>query len=602
MSTSRSPADPGDPPDHVLRQIVETASDSTEFRTSLREAGEATKLLSVTQLAEIVKSCRITRLSLGRPYTKDEHLELITDWLRATKEHDDVVLSELQAGSKRKPSIIFSQSQSQRKMPPPSEDAKASTGGNMWQMMFDVKESCTKSNALVSELKGLLESILNGTNPTKERLVSLSSRIDLVMAENKGLSIGLNVCCEALHMMDETAARNTMLSSPSSSADSNVQAKAKNKISYSAAAQRPPSMKPSQIRQRTKRKITDRHSTRAALSEARSQLRDDSRSISLIATDPNGSISASSVARNFLLALRIPEDHRDIVEDVRQSSSGVYYIQVSPRYLDLVLNGIKTKCKPDNKIDLPNLGEFIANEPTISKVAGKTAIVLSGVPEDWTPSEASQELWRANKSSWKLQDSRMEDHICEDVRLNRRKTEKDPLDSPAWIPTKSLKLWVSKEVVAALRDSHAVVRFDFQFLSVRFFQQSVRRCERCLQIGTHTAHTCRNLPKCKHCNGQHLSKECSDTARTPKSDADRADPSTMVRRLAISNDAEDLRQNGQYGRRVSKRSDDDDGHVNSNWDVEDNVMVIDDDEEEELETRFYRSTRSNGPNPNVLSD
>lgn len=256
----------------------------------------------------------------------------------------------------------------------------------------------------------------------------------------------------------------------------------------------------------------------------RQEHRDDKRSFKFTpASDETLPVSPGVFQASFFQFVKNAGLARGDLEDIRKDRAGTFYVQVSSssfsRYQELFSG--------EGSITLPDLGSWVAGAPTVSVTAGKVPVVLRGVDHHWDGGEdLIEELKLSNASMFEaLGISDASQHVLFSHRLNRRVPNAMGSDAFEWRPSKSVKLWVSKQVYDYLVKHGHCMKLCFQFLSIARFSEPQRlSCAHC-GAKDHPTSACTDPPpSCMNCGGRHLTTHCSQPPRAPGfSHVDRVD-------------------------------------------------------------------------------
>lgn len=542
---SKAPPDPNIPNEGLLRKIAELARPTPEFRTDLRKVVKQLDFMSKEGLQEVARSCGINLKDHG---PDPGYAKAIISWLEEFRRYDEQYMeTSFHAGAKRKPSkTLESQTSkpcssklgemdSERRMPEDNSaksemdtmevDSSRNAKPNDQHVMeklaqspqnpqsFDMillklSQANERTCSTLTECLGLLQLAHQGNSPDKFRCGEALLKIKDRLTELEGIQIGLSLVnnCQATQQasgVEQNGIRNSFASSIPSQQP---------RPSYATVASL--NTKSSSAKRNSQRDLR-----RQSISAHRLSIRCDSRSIKFKAVKATRAVQSGILAKSILKTLGMDSSRtKSVIEDIRLDRFGTYYVQIHQSEYEIVSAKITDVLDSESTMKLDGLGHWTVLPPSISRCAGKRPVIVDTVPLNWSVSQCVDELWLSNAESWGLNASNLKEkelNLSEGIRLNRRRKPNEPQQTPGqdWIATKSMKLYVSHNVFAFLKKSGFVVRFDYCFLNVREFINRKRRCERCLEFGSHCASTCRNCPKCAHCGGRHMTTECEQHAQ-----------------------------------------------------------------------------------------
>lgn len=268
-------------------------------------------------------------------------------------------------------------------------------------------------------------------------------------------------------------------------------------LSYAQAAQSGQPLAPSA---RSKRSSKARKAVRDCIVAAKAAVRNDRCSIKLKPVHPQGAIDFGTLARSVVAMLQRfagptagRRDHKSLITDVRMDSRGQYYVQFSAEDAE-TLSGVLLDMRDMNdEITLPNLGKFRIRGPSVAATVGMLPVVVTGIPAHVPINEVRTEIWSANHARWGAAEEDCDKHLAGLLRLQMRNPDEQSAAIEKYVDSRSIKMFVSREVMQRLRSGHGMVRFEYSFLLVRPFEQTQRFCSRCRTMGNHTAATCRRL-------------------------------------------------------------------------------------------------------------
>jgi len=260
-------------------------------------------------------------------------------------------------------------------------------------------------------------------------------------------------------------------------------------------------------RQRTQRTQPRLNTRKLEIAKEKQAMRCDARSLRLKPLAPTGAVNGGTLARRLLEHLDIPGiSEKDYVEDIRVDRAGNYYIQLFEGKFEKTAQ-LLTKKLAEGNISLRELGRWSLSPPATSNSAGKVPVVVHDIQAKADMQKVIEEIWLSNKGRWGLSDEECSvDHLANPHRLNRRLKEGDMIE---WIPSKSIKVYVSKQIYARMteRDGLMFLVYDYNRVRVSDYNEPRKRCDNCGQLG-HPIHLCRNKSHCGICEGPHPTSLC----------------------------------------------------------------------------------------------
>lgn len=252
----------------------------------------------------------------------------------------------------------------------------------------------------------------------------------------------------------------------------------------------------------SKRNTSAVRAMRQQVAQEKAALRADRRSLKLKPSHPCGALAFGSLARAVYGWI---QDHssayssfslKELIEDVRMDSRGQYYLQFPVNVWQDLCELVSESCSADDSLfsdlwlSLPELGKFRVRMPTVASTAGMLPMVISGVPVEASPTSALDEIWSANHARWGMALADRDRHLAGLSRLQFRHqpAEVGPVEYRA---SRSVKVFVSRDVFASLKAGANVLRYEYSHLAVHPFAPPQRVCSRCGATSRHTAATCR---------------------------------------------------------------------------------------------------------------
>lgn len=528
---SKVPPDPNIPDEHLLGKIVEFASPTPEFRCELRKCTEQLEFMAENGVAEVIRRCQIPT---GGKRTKLKGVDLVVTWLEEYRKQDEKYMEKKNVpGAKRKPDASLenktpkaipsteNSTALETEMPEtfsansriiPNETPIQSVNGTQAEVASEHRESHSlesvlanlsqvndRTCTLLTECLGLLQLAHKGVCPDKFRCGEALAKIEQRVAEIQGVQIGISLlgCVKSSPPLNTTSFNkaNTL----QSTAEVSIPPHRRSTYASVTATSSGFSNKQRDIR-------------REKITAHKLALRCNERSFKMKPMNANGAISSGIIARGFLETLGL-QNRRGCVQDVRLDRFGCYYLQIKEDVFQEVSDAIQKAINVEGLLNIKGVGLFRVSPPSKSRVSGKRPIIVNTVPHSWSVSQATDEIWLSNFDMWGYNESSKEDHLAEGIRLNRRLKPHELSETPEsvnpYVPTKSLKIYVSHQTYSQIMKD-GFLRFDYNFLGVRDFKEKPRTCSRCLMVGSHTADSCRNAPKCGRCGGRHITKDCTD--------------------------------------------------------------------------------------------
>lgn len=203
----------------------------------------------------------------------------------------------------------------------------------------------------------------------------------------------------------------------------------------------------------------------------------------------------------FLRRAGLPHGAVDFVDRL---STGVYKVQLHNQMLPRAC--VALDASPT--ISLGPLGQWIRKETPPDTIS----LVFGGVPLAQSVQEVQEELVARNEGRFESPSNAaplptLATAVKSITRLNRRPPAGNGGNSPAWVPSTTMRIEVDRVVgECMLAKGHVVL--GYRVVALRPYTPTPRRCSRCLMSG-HIAPNCRNAPKCRSCGAGHLTSDCT---------------------------------------------------------------------------------------------
>jgi len=526
MDIDESPPDPG--PESVraaIRTALEKAKNSPDFRRDLRECKEIIPYMSKSTVGDILRKCGAQSTEFRNA---EQARERLLEYLKSTEDSEAKQRRSNSTGHKRNPSdeSWHTQDSPRRRNATSWADMMEENGHNepiyskpenqdpISIALKEIVNAIGDSQSALSEAIGLLQLVADGTDPDGRRVREGLNRIRNHYYTLKGMKKALEVSVALAEGNTEDSTENRKLGYTRRTYAS----VAKNDHFGSSSNQHPEwSVHKSKVN--IKRKIAAR---RAEIAKERTAIRCDERSIRLRPTEIRGAVNGGTLARRLLKLMGTKESEKQVVEDIRTDRSGNYYVQIFKGKAREMIEGFAAKADEEGTVFLSDLGHWKISPPMKSHTAGKTPVVIHGVPTNVNLNQAMDELWLSNKGRWGLnEDADIADHLACPNRLNRkvrsstshvmisRANEMGEEQQFEWLPSKSVKVYVSKEVLTKLteREGLTYVMFDYNRLRVSEYNEPQKPCLNCGRLG-HSVHQCRSQARCAICERQHMTSKC----------------------------------------------------------------------------------------------
>ena len=528
---STKPPDQTRPGEDSLGRFANNADHSSQYRVYLRARLHYLPFLSNAALANVLeKTCQIdpSTLSRGaqeesvRAYANETHLRLIDeDWQlrlsRAQSEQEKaVILHETTSAPpfqneevlKRKTPVEWSDETLEslvmhptRRQPSMSRPATPPVTKNdlpvkgFPAVLQQISNELEKDDTLKTQLVGLLQNLLSGVQPPKKLLQETLNVLTSSKNSMHGLKLGLDLSIETMKAHGTPCVQSSLP----------PRARENPRPSYASIAR---AHVPEPVRAPPRRPTA-----RNELAAMRHAIRDDARSVKLRSVKADGARPPGIIANAIAKLIDVSMPTNKIVEDVRCDSRGTTYVQLFTEGFETRLKTLLNKTDSNQVIDLGDAGYYTMSEPTKCEVAGMAPIVISGVKSSHSPAQIATEIWEMNATRWGLSNERCAQHIAGISRLNRRVRPRDGEDkspNPTWVPSKSIKMFVSRDLLRAMAtpEERYLIRYEYEFLEGRPFNKPLRVCENCGTLAEHDARACRRPPRCNICHGNHRSADC----------------------------------------------------------------------------------------------
>ena len=538
MDKKEIPPDPGSGGDPEVARFVALAEDSADFRLVIKQNINFVERLNRSTLLTVLGKCNA---STGRAKTKETACAALFAWAESTPRESvapNVVSNHQPDGNNEGPSSTRTLTKGVPKKRPPenaptganrrptqssdSEGEQMCREGSIGEMMLGVVNVTDRVQSAISAAQGVIQSASEGICIEKSGALEVLERLKMAASEIRGLQAGLRASHQAWRILD-LAEINGSIGDVSGEMGPNigpiplgstyVQAvkkgltRGRNSTATQAQAERPSFM-------------VEREIARKKIAERREALRKDHLALRFRAVSAGGAVAnhliAASVART---SGRSEDQYRLLITDVRTDRFGTYYVQVNEKDFEDVRNKLKAKMSTDSTILLDGIGEFKMFDPSVSEVKGKEPVVVKGVDLPLTMDQIVTEIWLSNRHFWNLPESdSVNDHIVGGQRLRMRKRDSSGFSDGEYINSKSVKIWLSPELIRIIKEDGATLRIGYRYHTVAHFNRAEKTCFHCGQRGTHIAAACRNKPRCCRCGGNHPLMLCSEREgeTTPK--------------------------------------------------------------------------------------
>ena len=166
---------------------------------------------------------------------------------------------------------------------------------------------------------------------------------------------------------------------------------------------------------------------------------------------------------------------KEYVEDIRADHGGRYYVQIRTELIqkfEQVLDRCLECAGARWDLELDDIGTFTVNNPYVSPTKDRIPIVIGNVDTDIDPEAAIEAIATQNASRWNLTATDLqESHLAAPHRLNRRKRDPSGHPLPKWLPSKNLKVFISKTLYEKLHEERKTpyATLDYMVLPIRPF-------------------------------------------------------------------------------------------------------------------------------------
>lgn len=556
---------PAPPQDDSLARLSQYAAHSSFFRTYLRERTHYLDYLSYGALANVYSvTCKLSADGVAQDilkstildYLSQEHLISIdAEWQQrinlVSDKHEKEALRKLATEAPPfadRPHLSKRKTQEDERMEWASDpmgqtsysQATDSQGKpfrrdgqniinmtetqvpRLSQTLSNVITGLDKASSAVSQAMGLIQNVLNGIQPTKTQLTDGLQILTIARESMAAHRCGLDLSREILNL----CGADLNFQSNQSSQDAKQHAAGRSFMQPTASYARVTKEAKQPRRSTVRRMTTSQREVKRAISEMKSELRVDERSVKLRSVKGNGAFSPGLVATAIAELIDNTSSTKQIVEDVRTDSRGMIYVQLCEADFEQKLDALSRRVdQSKNLLRLKNLGDFEFFKPTKCPVAGFCPMVINGINLRHSPAHILTEIWDSNSTRWGLAEKQAASHITGICRLNRRlKPEQIEAIKPkrpedCWEPSKSVKIYVSKELLQCLRskanNGGKVIKYEYEFLTVKAFNHQIRRCDNCGDFSTHSARACKKPTRCHHCGKGHVASECPSRPKEP---------------------------------------------------------------------------------------
>jgi len=527
MDIDERPPDPGlESVKAAIKTALEKARNSPDFRRDLRECEDIIPHMTKNTVSSIFKKCGVQPVDFK---STDLAREALLEYLKKTEDADNRETRRSRgSGHKRNPSdeSRHTQDSPRRRNAMSWADMTEENGNNepiysrpenqdpISYALRQIVNAIGDSQSAMSEAIGLLQLVADGTDPDGRRIREGLQRIKKHFYTLRGMKNALEVSVALVEGNRDNSPENKNRSHPHHS-----YAAVTKEARVGSHPSQYPEWKVLKLKANIKKKIEAR---RSEISKERVAIRCDERSLRLKPADVRGAVNGGTLARRLLKLRGTKESEKEVVEDIRTDRSGNYYVQIFRDKAKEVIEELTSKADEEGTIFLPDLGHWKISPPTKSHTAGKTPVVVHGIPANVNLNQVIDELWLSNKGRWGLDEAAdISDHLACPNRLNRkvRSSTSHDMDSRAnekeedhqieWLPSKSIKIYVSKEVLNKLteREGLMYVMFDYNRLRVSDYNEPLKPCLNCGRLG-HSVHQCRGQARCAICERQHRTSEC----------------------------------------------------------------------------------------------
>jgi len=154
-------------------------------------------------------------------------------------------------------------------------------------------------------------------------------------------------------------------------------------------------------------------------------------------------------------------------------------------------------------------GTWIKSDP-IDPAKANPSIVAEGIDQSVSDDKILEELAVKNTKLHGKSEKFVREAVTKIERLKRRNKESGKLE-----PTRSVRIFGQKELLDELIKVEGFI-LGGRPCFCRPYARPVYTCYQCQRVGHHRFSECRFPPKCRHCNGTHLTNECLVALKTTK--------------------------------------------------------------------------------------
>lgn len=428
---------------------------------------------------------------------------------------------------------------------PNISEAKAKIPNCLADSLSGVCQGLGSIDSSLSENMGLLQLIKNGESPPKNRVSEALRRTESSIALLQGLLLGLKTTVDVLHSKNNA---NNALSADASPPNGRRETSTRNQVnsniprtSYASVVKN--SEKPNPSKDTIKR----RQQSRKAISEERSKIRCDERSVKFRPISANGIIEYGRLARAVGSLLGCGPSTKDLIQQIRLDRYGTYYVQLHEEKASSSIEKLLNLASQDGTILLDDLGKFSIFAPTSSVTLNKRPFVVHGIPMNLEEDQILTEIWSSNRERWNIPGNEdISSYLAKIQRLKRKLPKRDNSPGFDWTDSKSVKFFASPEIARYLTHPNKnFIVFDYQYLSVSPYSTPQKFCDNCGRLAHHNSSTCRLPTKCRFCSGPHCASQCPNK----KDNIDFANRETQMSSINLdSNDCDITMEEGDASR------------------------------------------------------
>ena len=449
----------------ICRDAVGQAAHTVRYRRSLRRYLGILDVLTRQELTVICVACRI---ALEDAVSEDDLRATIRAYLDARTEEDDRYVLEVRTKLKELDTEFLATTPPSRTVPdcPTSPSCVPAVPARLPSQSYKATLL-----SLVGQLDTCQRSLLEVINFLKNVQQSSETRLDETLSQLTAVHSNLSGMCAGLQTTGPLLDARIVSGPPVRFASCDPATRpADAPPSYAAVTRRSAPGPPTRSRLRMQSVAT-----RRKIAEAEAAIRDDTRSFQCTpATKPAKAPGRNQLARGFATAVQFKGNVSELVEAVRLDRSGRFYIQVYGKHLATLRAKLSFpeaepfQRPPSISLDIPELGTFRVNAPYRSATAGKIAMLVADVPVHENPHTFVVSMWVANQHRWGLSGAHWTDHLSHPRRLNRRTASTNSEDLQ-WLPSRSIQVFVSKELHSAIQASPFCV-CDFTYHPIRRYE------------------------------------------------------------------------------------------------------------------------------------